>query len=156
MNIIVNLKRHKKFTTLASVLLIFLPLFLLCLFPSFSLFYYHELNINAFNTITFGFENVVQCFCVIQFNLASLAVATRFRAFNTHLKKEILSKRLNVMLSRTFKASSHTEIFHRLCDGIEIINETYTFQLCFSFFLLTVSDNFNFARTLLNFIFLNL
>lgn len=65
---------------------------------------------------------------VVQFSLASLALRYRFKKFNIHLTT-----------LRNQNGSDIAKLYNKLCDGIEILNETLTFHFVFNFTSMTVS-----------------
>lgn len=64
---------------------------------------------------------------VVQFSLASLALHYRFKTLNDDLKT-----------SRSHPKIETVKFYNKLCDGIEILNETLTFHFIFNFISITV------------------
>lgn len=67
-------------------------------------------------------------FFAAQFILACMALTKRFRDLNENLRNFISNSSVIIVVAS--KASNIREIgkvFHKLCDAIETINETFTF-----------------------------
>lgn len=65
---------------------------------------------------------------IVQFALASLALLYRFKQFNAKL-----------LITRNQACNDIAKLYNMLCDGIEILNGTLTFQFIFHFISMTVS-----------------
>lgn len=127
----------------AGAVFVVLVLISISVLIPFVLHYFNLATIDVFDLTTFVFVKFFQCILATQFNLASLTLFTRFRALNTRLRREASSKHLKIVSAKFTKISIYSKSFHKLCDGIEIINETYTFQLISLFLVLTVTGNLN-------------
>lgn len=94
---------------------------------------------------SYAYINTFRLFYLVQFSLASFAVRLRFKALNEKIKEQFLTKlssncfkALDVKSSDIFKLGN---VFHKLCDAIEIINETFTFHFVLLFMVILVSCN---------------
>lgn len=85
--------------------------------------------------------DLLRMFFIAQFILACAAIHVRFKALNKELErrkvkasKEIVSKR---KLSDTLEME---KVFQKICDCIDIVNETFTFHFVFIFTIVLVNQ----------------
>lgn len=95
-------------------------------------------NLKLVDNLSYCFVIMARLFFPLQFVLASLAVEKRFACLNQHLELLISQQSLNKFSLNCFQASKYSKSFHKLCDGIDTINETFTFQLILIFATVTV------------------
>ena len=77
--------------------------------------------------------------------LAAAALGSRFRALNNFIEASMYSAKLEADQPKTFNAAKIGIFFDKLCDGIEIVNESFTFHfvLLFSLYLVSWWKNLN-------------
>jgi hypothetical protein len=90
--------------------------------------------VQIIRSVSFSYINFYRAIYIVQFILSSATVKIRFAAFNRSLT-----------LNRIFKLKlledlNHRKLYHSLCDAIDILNQTFTFQLVLIFMGLIVSD----------------
>lgn len=81
----------------------------------------------------YGYINTFRMFYVGQFILASLAIQSRFYELNQQIKIPVLSFDIKTVAPCNSENYRIGRIYHKLCDGIEIINETFTAHFIFLF-----------------------
>lgn len=81
-----------------------------------------------------GYRNTFRVFYSTQFLVATLTVKTRFAVLNNFLKGSKNKTKFNCVVTPNFR-----KIYLQLCDGIEIINETFTLHFSFIFGIFMVS-----------------
>jgi hypothetical protein len=88
-------------------------------------------KLENFEMISFEFSIVTlhSSYYSAQFLLATAVLTSRFQALN-----ELLENSLKQRSVGSFRAAKFAKLYNNLCDGIEIINETFTFQfaICYS------------------------
>lgn len=78
---------------------------------------------------------------IAQFVLVCSAIQVRFKAFNTEfVRRQKTVSTTNALKINRFDALHMGNIFQKLSDCIDIVNETFTFQLVFIFTVLLVSN----------------
>jgi hypothetical protein len=90
------------------------------------------------NITSYLFLVTIRTFFVTQFMFGSCAIRIRFKALNDHLTKVALIQKAHPDL-KSVQVSKYSVIYHKLCDGIDMFNETFTFQLVFTFGVAMVS-----------------
>lgn len=85
------------------------------------------------NASGYLFVVTVRTFFGAQFIFASSVVRLRFKALNIHLLNLTVKKSSNLVHHDTFMVSTYSTLYHKLCDGIDMINSVFTFQLIFVF-----------------------
>lgn len=70
------------------------------------------------------YSNIFRCFYSCQFVLVSFALQSRFEAINDRLRR---LKEANY--DPGYYLSFIGKLLHQLCDGIELVNETFTMHL---------------------------
>lgn len=79
--------------------------------------------------VTYVFMIFVRIFFMSQLLLACSAVKSRFHLFNDAFSQKFLLNRLEPLCVQESDLKCYGFIFHQLCDGIEMINQSFTFQL---------------------------
>lgn len=69
--------------------------------------------------------------------LASSALRSRFQALNESFEN-FSNDEIKFVETKAYESVKIGKLFDKLCDGIEIINETFTFQFIFLFTQLLV------------------
>ena len=90
-------------------------------------------TLQPYNIACYFFVVCVRTFFATQFMFASAAVQNRFAILNSHIVEETLTKQQKSFSTKYFLVSKYSTVYHYLCDGIEMINDTFTFQLVFTF-----------------------
>jgi hypothetical protein len=72
------------------------------------------------------------CF-IAQFILANACLIVRFKALNRCIQSSSKSHFIKFLHSKDEKTEKFAKLFDKLCDGIEIVNETFTFQFILGF-----------------------
>lgn len=81
-------------------------------------------NIYPLNNLTFSYVNTYRLYIFAQLILSSSAICQRFAALNRHLN--------DLKTEKLFAANAKfRQTFMKLCDGLDIINETFTRPLIF-------------------------
>lgn len=160
-NVKVDHKRQKKIVRMFTIFLAIFPVILMTLFGSQMIKVETDTNL-FFLSIVFGVISLFTMCFVFQFIIASLALRSRFQALNESFEN-FSNDEINFVETKVFESVKIGKLFDKLCDGIEIINETFTFQFIFIFTQLLVgfffsvhriSINFNFFKVLLGFCFI--
>lgn len=95
-------------------------------------------DIELFEAFCYAHQNMTRFFFAFQLNFASFVVKKRFELLNNHLKK-IIRLNLRNFQFKSFKASEYSQLYHKLCNAIDIINDNFTFQFTIIFPVLTVN-----------------
>lgn len=137
---IIGHKSHKNFTYFAIFISSCSAMFMNFFIPVIFLFLGISQDLRYFEMISYICQNLLRLFFTCQLILASLAVKARFRLLNIHLKKTIKMKNncKNIPL-KNFKASDYSNLYHKLCDAINVINNTFTFPFIVIFPVLMVN-----------------
>lgn len=139
---------------LLTVFIIFYALLLSFFVPTIMSLFFFSQTLDFFLVFAYCCQNLVRLFFASQLVLSSLAISSRFKMMNKHLKESTrITKRLQ-SFSLNFKPSSYLKLYHHLCDAIEIVNNSLTFPLVLIFPALMVrivflkfkcSEKFNFS-----------
>lgn len=134
MGIILNHNRHRVFSYGSIIVVLLIALESILLIPIMQLSngnYEHILKLMTW----LSYANItLRLFYTAQFVLAALAVKTRFTALNKYLMKlAAIDKVWGNIASKHEEIQRFRRTYLKLCDGIEVINETFTFQLVFVF-----------------------
>lgn len=81
-------------------------------------------------SFNYGFMNIFRTIYVAQFLFVCFTTRERFRKLNDYIMSSCTSFDTN----RQIKPPAPSEfgrVFHILCDGISVINDTFTFQFIF-------------------------
>lgn len=78
--------------------------------------------------ITYVFMIFVRFFTMSQLVLACSAIRNRFKLFNEAFSRNILLTQLEPLSVQKSTLKHYGSIFHQLCDTIETINHSLTFQ----------------------------
>lgn len=97
-------------------------------------------RINWMFIVCLLFINTFRLFYAVQFTLATLVLCTRFDGLNASLKS-FLSTPISVkqVLPKYFPIFRFGNLYHDLCNGVDLINDTFTLQLVFLFVNILVS-----------------
>lgn len=82
-----------------------------------------------------------QAFYVAQFIVACLAMQKRFDELSISLKFSFSVSKIKISTSKNHEFLKFGKLFHNLCDGIEILNQTFTFH--FVAILMNIVVSFN-------------
>lgn len=80
------------------------------------------------SVMTYVFMIFIRLFSMSQLFLAVMAIISRFRLFNEIFSQNILLNHLGPLCVHESVLKHYGSIFHKLCDGIEVINQSLTFQ----------------------------
>lgn len=97
-------------------------------------------NFSIKNIIGYSFVTTFRTFFSVQFVFACFIVQKRFEALNVHLINSMSLKKFNFYAQKSFLTSKYATLYHQLCNGIDAINETFTFQLIFVFAITLVRN----------------
>lgn len=86
---------------------------------------------NFLKAACYFFVVIVRTFFSAQFVFATFLVQKRFEALNFHLTS--FAEASNFLSHKSFRASKFSILHHELCNGIDAISHTFTFQLIFVF-----------------------
>lgn len=100
--------------------------------------FFDSKQLQASNIFCYLFLVFFRTFFATQFMFASAAVQNRFKILNVHLTQETFIKQ-----EKNFLVSKYSTVYHSLCDGIDMINETFTLQLVFTFAVIMVWKHFH-------------
>lgn len=124
LHIKVDYKKHSKTSWIAVFLVISTATLITCLSPIMVSGSYKS-PISIRTTFRFFYGHFMKLFYISQFILASFAVGKRFELLNKSL--ETCGKNLQI------DELKFLNVFHKLCDGIEVVNDSFTFNLVFVF-----------------------
>lgn len=143
-----NHKLHR-FSVFLSILIISAASFTSTFFiPIYSLI--SEENEKAFLTdiLSFAYINLFRMFFAFQFGLSCAAIRKRFHALNGHLMH--FTEKRSVMCFRFELNEKFRKNYLKLCDGIQLINETFTLPFVTIFGILLVRfSQFSFSLKIL-------
>lgn len=128
MNFQINHKGHQKYATLWTYSSIFVGNIAFCILPKIiSLADFHNMSIASLTTycwisIHFSIAN-------LQFSFAALALNERFTALNKGLKGNFSIEVERLKSLREFNLELMMQMHDRLCDGIHLLNSTFTVQV---------------------------
>jgi hypothetical protein len=124
-------KSHKTIVVrgiFATIFITLLEIFYLGLMNSLAIF---GNNFSVKNIVGYSFVITVRTFFSAQFVFACFIIQKRFEAMNVHLMNSIALKKFNFYAHKSFLTSKYATLYHKLCNGIDVINSTFTFQLIF-------------------------
>lgn len=145
-----NHRRHRKVVYATLIIIILIAVEITFAIPI-SLFL-QDSQTNALETFTLLFAclNTFRLFYITQFVFATLTVKIRFSSLNNHLKGfETNVKVANIVVSKHELSPKYREFYLKLCDGITIINGTFTLQIGFLFgsFLVAIEEQLKFISS---------
>lgn len=85
-------------------------------------------GINITTLFCFLYITIYRLFYAAQFVLAANAIRTRFKAMNKQLRSLKILKDFQLNLDKNSSALELANLFHHLCDGINITNKTFAPQ----------------------------
>lgn len=131
-NIEVDHKTHKKFAFLTIFIVITTTAIISSFMPLLYIFNGHADATTVDANLKIIFTHLIKLVYNAQFILAILVIQTRFKALNHNLETSncIKNAKNSVELLNNLKI---VKVYHKLCDGIEVINETFTCHFIFMF-----------------------
>lgn len=96
-------------------------------------------QIKFFDSSLLMFLIISQFFFVAQFNLACFAIRKRFVALNNYLNKSNTKTECKKFGASCVMNENFCKSYFKLCEVIEIVNETFTFPLIFIYGFFMVS-----------------
>jgi hypothetical protein len=148
--------KHKKISLLSIFLVVFFSIIIEIVIFVHGFFHHEvkfptlvEMLINA-RMFTDLIIRIYNLFFAAQFCIFAFEIRERFEILNRKLRKDFISFTGNIMIVHDKRNSSKLKqfsiLYHDMCDGIEIINSTFTFQLIFVFSSCLVSLKVIFYR----------
>lgn len=144
-------KNHKKFVVLITTLAIFAAFVPSLAIPF--ICYYTKLAEYDPSIFTFAYIHFNMIIFMLQFVLATLFVRERFRVLNKFLGQLFSEVKLYRLNSSVQDAWHVLEIYHDLCNVVDMINSTLTFPLVFVifyFFIMNLFATYNNVYTFFN------
>lgn len=89
---------------------------------------YKEKNL-LFGAASYSLLNTLRVFYFTQLTLACIAIKERFKNLNNHLK--LLNSDVSSSTTNNFNILDYAKFYHSLCDGLEMVNKTFTQQFVF-------------------------
>lgn len=130
LGIFIDHKHHRRFSNRAVFIAGAFVIMTTFVIPTFL----HSKGNNAgfvvFFTLLFSCLNTFRPFYTIQFVLAALTLKTRFSALNVYLEKLAVVDKF--WKSEQVVSAKFRKLYLKLCDGIEIFNETFTLHVAFA------------------------
>ena len=160
-NIKVDHKKQKKIVQIFTTAPAISPVIVMTMFGSQIIKVENVMN-SIFLTLLIGFFGLFTMCFVCQFIISSLALKNRFQALNESFEN-FSNDEIKFVETKVFESAKFGKLFDKLCDGIEIVNETFTFQFIFLFaqmlvgFIISVwiiENNWDFFKVLLSVCFL--
>lgn len=133
-----NFELHKKVVITTVIFITSTAVFLSALAPA--TFYIHKSldNVRISLIVNQSYCNLFGLFYVTQFILATQAIQSRF-----NILSEFVTSGHKLTSTSTSYTYAFSQIFQRLCDGIVVINETFTSHLIFILLNALVSPTMN-------------
>lgn len=127
MNIQLNFKVQRRYVFLVIFLTCLLPFLLSASNPIYMLVLGNEVKISL--VFYFFYVHFHRSFYIAQFVLACSAMQLRFKELNNNLNFSFSVTEIKIVASKNYDLFKVGKLFHDLCDGIEILNQTFTFHL---------------------------
>lgn len=131
-NVKINFQKHKRVACFGIFLTCSTAATLTSLAPILSPGGYSNVSFQL--CLRFFFSHFTKLFFTCQFVLASSVIRNRFNLLNDYLKS---NKCQPMAIMRDLKI---VEVYHKLCDGIEVTNNCFTFSLVIIFGFVLVSE----------------
>lgn len=142
-NIRMNYKQHRFFIYATFMVSVVIFAAMTLIHPIYFVIAGDAWKINVLNLLTNSGTFLVKISFSVQLVLACLTVQRRFKALNVHLKaSQPQVTKANWKLS-SYGCSEHLKIrkvYFKLCDCIDVINETFTFHMIFLFAVFLVRE----------------
>lgn len=133
-------KSQRKFVIFGITVVLVISFILSIISPIIYLFN-KPLNIAiVFDGISYSVINIVRLFFVIQITFVCAVLRVRFKALNETIKNSISIETTQVVRTKNFPTYKFLKIYHILCDGIDLANETFTHQILFLMIVVLVRD----------------
>jgi hypothetical protein len=130
-NIRSNHKKHRKFVYFAIAFNISSIIFIVVYTKTIS----NSRKIEDLELLMFDFCFATFCCSIYmaQFILVSAALTSRFQALNECIQSSLQSLHIKIVRSNCSNSDKLAKLFDKLCDGIGLVNETFTFQFTLLF-----------------------
>lgn len=139
MNLTIDHKTHKKYIFIAISIFIAFVFVLSSSYPLSQLILAPNKSLKFVMTFSFAYIHIFMNFYTFQFIVVNSAIWLRFKALNSKFKTKFPRQNVKIVAAKNFDLVQASNYFHNLCDGIEIINNTFTFHAVFIFMQLMVS-----------------
>lgn len=136
-----NHRAHKKYVYGAIVVIISVAVKMISTMPIVFLFFNSWDALQGSVVLCYSYINFFRMFYTMQFILASLAIRSRFKVLNNYLNYSTTFKDFRIIAMKGSKNFWLLRHYHSLCDGIDIINRTFTSHFILLFAISLVSNN---------------
>lgn len=127
-NIHINYKAQKSFINILATLNAFALLIIAAIIPVVYTIMGQIENLFPMPIVTYVFMVFVRIFILSQLLLACFAIKARFKLFNEAFSRNVLCNHRDPLCIQKSALRYYGSIFHQLCDSVEAINQSLTFQ----------------------------
>jgi hypothetical protein len=137
-NIQVNHKKHKMFTPVVTFIVVLMVICSTTFLGTLS----HKRGManSEFLVFVACYHALLLLYFATQLVLINAALTSRFQALNSCIECSVEFHAIKFVRSKHLRSDKIVRLFDKLCDGIEIVNETCTFPFIALFPLFLVSE----------------